>query len=63
LGGTAAINPARGIAQQVPGLFFGHEVGHSASYADIVSATLAMQAGTFMAPFFYVLARCINRIC
>ncbi|CAM9122324.1 aquaporin [Mycoplasma todarodis] len=53
--GTAAINPARGIAQQVPGLFFGHEVGHSASYADIVSATLAMQAGTFMAPFFYVL--------
>ncbi len=55
LGGTAAINPARGIAQQVPGLFFGHDVGHSKSYADIVSATMAMEAGTFMAPFFYVL--------
>lgn len=55
LGGTAAINPARGLAQQVPGLFFGPGVGNTKSYADIVSATIAMQAGTFMAPFFYVL--------
>ncbi len=54
LGGTAAINPARGIAQQVPGLFWGHAVGNSDSYKDIVSATMAMEAGTFLAPFFYV---------
>jgi len=57
LGGTAAINPARGLAQQVPGLFFGHGVGASESTADIVSATLAMEAGTFLAPFFYVFAQ------
>lgn len=31
LGGTAAINPARGLAQQVPGLFFGHEAGAATS--------------------------------
>ncbi len=55
LGGTAAINPSRGIAQQVPGLFWGHAAGHLESYKDILSATMAMEAGTFLAPFLYVL--------
>ncbi len=55
LGGSAAINPARGIAQQVPGWFWGFTVGNAHSAADIISATMAMEAGTFLAPFFYVL--------
>lgn len=52
LGGTAAINPARGLAQQVPGLFFGYEAGNSASWDSLVGATVAMIFGGAFAPFF-----------
>ena len=53
LGGTAAINPARGLAQQVPGLFFGHHAGNAESLNDIRYATLAMELGCLLAPFGY----------
>lgn len=51
---TAAINPARGLAQQVPGLFFGYHTSASHSAYSLNMATIAMLAGTFGAPFFYV---------
>lgn len=71
LQGSAAINPARGLAQQVPDLFFGIKEGSSASiqadlshlhgvpqrYADLYSATAAMMVGDFLAPFFYALVQ------
>ena len=54
IAGTAAINPARGLAQQVPGLFFGHEAGGAASAASIELATMGMLLGTTLAPFGYL---------
>ena len=57
LGGTAAINPARGLAQQIPGLFFGHTTGHAKSMADLGFATLAMEAGTLLSPFFLAMVQ------
>ena len=57
LTGTAAINPARGLAQQVPGLFFGAHAGYAKDMADIGYATLAMELGTLLAPFGYALVR------
>ena len=52
--GSAAINPARGLSQQVPGLFFGAEAGNADHIGDIVKATIAMEAGTLFAPFLFV---------
>ncbi|NQZ66197.1 MAG: aquaporin [Mycoplasmatales bacterium] len=57
LTGTAAINPARGLGQQIPGLFFGHTAGNAKDFADIGYATLAMLLGTFLAPAGYLLVQ------
>lgn len=57
MGGSATLNPARGLSQQVPGLFFGHAVGNAKSVSDIVTATIAIEAGTLFAPFFYVICQ------
>ncbi|UUD36710.1 MIP family channel proteins [Mycoplasmopsis californica] len=61
--GSAAINPARGLAQQVPDLFFGIKGGSKAGIytggdfdlakKDLVVATVMMMAGGAMAPVFY----------
>ena len=55
LGGTAAINPARGLGQQVPGLFFGHHAGQANSANSLIVATITMMLGGIAAPFFYAL--------
>lgn len=52
--GTATLNPARGLAQQVPGLFFGHEVGHAASATSLELSTLGILLGGLFAPFAYL---------
>ena len=57
MSGTATLNPARGLAQQVPGLFFGHAAGNAKSASDIITATIAIEAGTLFAPFFYVMCQ------
>ena len=54
LTGTAALNPARGLGQQVPGLFFGAKVGNATDMFDIGYATLAMELGTLFAPAGYL---------
>ncbi|EIE39992.1 hypothetical protein MCANUF31_01786 [Mycoplasmopsis canis UF31] len=72
LGGTAAINPARGLAQQLPILMFensntqgfqaythnllGNFENNATSYAwnGVVSGTISMLIGTFIAPLFYI---------
>lgn len=57
---TAAINPARGLAQQVPGLFFGPEVGASSSWASLLGGTFGMFFGGMLAPFVYVFMRGVS---
>lgn len=54
LSGTAAINPARGLGQQIPGLFWGPHAGNASDMSDIGYATLAMELGTLMAPAGYL---------
>ena len=54
LTGTAAINPARGLGQQVPGLFWGAGAGNAADMSDIGYATLLMELGTLLAPAGYL---------
>lgn len=54
LTGTAAINPARGLGQQVPGLFWGAHAGNAKDMADLGYATLAMELGTLLAPAGYL---------
>lgn len=62
LQGSAAINPARGLAQQIPDLFFGIRVKSIANIKipekallDLVLATVMMILGGLFAPFFYAL--------
>lgn len=68
--GSAAINPARGLAQQVPDLFFGIKSGSSANkqvisgnldsnkqMADLLSATFMMILGDLCAPLFYAIVQ------
>lgn len=57
LGGSAALNPARGIAQQFPAIFSGHHAGNLESNADLMTSTLSMEVGTFFGPFFYLFMR------
>ena len=57
MGGSASLNPSRGLAQQIPGLFFGHEAGGAKSASDIITASIAIQAGTLFAPIFYVMCQ------
>ncbi|WP_406614908.1 aquaporin [Mycoplasmopsis hyopharyngis] len=72
LQGSAAINPARGFAQQIPDLFFGIKNQSTSmsslngtSWAndkkiaqyDLISATLAMVLGDLCAPFFYAVVQ------
>lgn len=54
LSGTAAINPARGLGQQIPGLFWGAHAGNAGSMQDLGMATLAMEMGTLLAPAGYL---------
>ncbi|WP_051590830.1 aquaporin [Mycoplasmopsis felifaucium] len=64
--GSAAINPARGLAQQVPDLFFGFKTQSTASkyftsqnmmLTDLLLATFMMMLGDICAPFFYALVQ------
>lgn len=69
--GTAAINPARGLAQQVPDLFFGINNGStsfkqslgnlSLAKNDLAFATAAMMLGGLIAPIFYGLIQGITQ--
>ncbi|WP_036436714.1 aquaporin [Mycoplasma elephantis] len=64
--GSAAINPARGLAQQVPDLFFGLKNGSCAfkyvkdiqdAKIDLIVATLAMLFGSSLSAVFYALVQ------
>lgn len=72
LQGSAAINPARGFAQQIPDLFFGIKEQSTSMSAlngtmwandkkvaqyDLIFATLAMVLGDLCAPFFYAVVQ------
>jgi len=57
LGGSAALNPARGIAQQFPAIFSGPHAGNLESNADLIASTVSMEVGTFFGPFFYLFMR------
>jgi len=57
LGGTASLNPARGLAQQFPAIFSGPQAGNLNSSADLLTSTLSIEAGTFFGPFFYLFMR------
>ncbi|WP_027120900.1 aquaporin [Mycoplasmopsis lipofaciens] len=55
LAGSAAINPIRGLAQQVPTLFFDMNKMSHFKQQDILLGTLAMIIGDLLAPFVYAL--------
>lgn len=53
LGGSAAINPARGLAQQLPYLFNAASTGATVSNS-FIGGTVAMTLGSSLAPVFYL---------
>ncbi|MBW0596907.1 hypothetical protein [Mycoplasmopsis anatis] len=53
LGGSAAINPARGLAQQLPYLFNAAHTGASVTNS-FIGGTIAMTLGSSLAPIFYL---------
>ncbi|TNK82035.1 hypothetical protein C4M97_03245 [Mycoplasmopsis pullorum] len=55
LGGTAAINPARGLAQQLPSLIFQQkELATNNLTLSVQYGTIAMVLGSWLSPFLYL---------
>ncbi|UUD34992.1 aquaporin [Mycoplasmopsis caviae] len=55
--GSAAINPARGLAQQVPTLFFDMKNLNAMAKYDIIVATFSMILGNLLSPVLYALSQ------
>ncbi|QDY87670.1 aquaporin [Mycoplasma anserisalpingitidis] len=60
LGGSAAINPARGLAQQLPYLFNAASTGATVSNS-FIGGTVAMTLGSSLAPVFYLFIQGITQ--
>lgn len=60
LGGSAAINPARGLAQQLPYLFNAASTGATVSNS-FIGGTIAMTLGSSLAPVFYLFIQGITQ--
>ncbi|EFF41533.1 aquaporin [Mycoplasmopsis alligatoris] len=63
LGGTAAINPARGLAQQTPALFylFNGDIASNDTIRSLLIATFTMILGGLVAPFFFLFCQGFTR--
>ncbi|MBZ4195451.1 hypothetical protein LAD73_01795 [Mycoplasma sp. 1331] len=56
--GSTAINPARGLAQQIPALFFGIKDGSTLhGQTDLILSTIFLVLGGCFAPLFYALVQ------